>query len=75
MSGVRTLPPPCLEQLALAADLEQSREQELFGTAHNQAGTKLTQDRVVKPGIGELQIQRVLPINPTAHRIGGLPIG
>src|SRR5262244_1626031 len=60
-SGVSALTAPRLENLAVPTHLQKRIEQELFSTATDQARTKLTQHRMVKPRIGQLQIQRVLP--------------
>jgi len=42
--------------------------------ARNQAAAKLAQDGVVEPGIGKLQAQRILPVNPTPDGVGRLPV-
>lgn len=40
----------------------------------DQAGAELTEDRGIKASITQLQSQGVLPIDATAHRLGGLSI-
>ena len=40
--------------------------------AASDPGPELTQDRVVETGVGQIQAQRVLPVDPGAHRLGGL---
>ena len=54
--------------------MEESIEQELLGTPFQQTRAKLTQDGKIKTGINQLSIQRIFPINPTAHGLGRLAI-
>jgi len=39
-----------------------------------QSGAELTQQRGIKAGIAQLQSQAILPIDATAHRLGGLSV-
>ena len=49
-------------------------EQGLLDPAHDQAGAELAQNGEVKPGVGELQAQRILPVDPPPDRVGRLPV-
>jgi hypothetical protein len=42
--------------------------------ACNKAGAELGQHAEMEARIGQLKPQRILPVNPAAHRIGGLPV-
>ena len=40
----------------------------------HQATAEFTEDGGIKAGIGQLQGERVFPINAPAHGLGGLPV-
>ena len=46
-----------------------------FGLTGHQPLSKFREDATVKPGVGQLQTQQILPVNPTAHGIGRLAVG
>jgi hypothetical protein len=64
-----------LDQLAVAAPCEQGIEEERLRRTRDEAGTNLTEDRGIKPGLGELQAQHVFPVDAAAHSSGRLAIG
>ena len=72
---VGTLPAAHLEQAELPTAHEQLLEQALLSTALDQPGAELAQHRGIKARIGQLEAKQVLPIDPGAHRLGGLSIG
>ncbi len=63
-----------LEPALRLALLQQPLEEPLTGLMGYEAGAELTEDRGIKPGITQLQSQGVLPIDATAHRLGGLSV-
>jgi hypothetical protein len=75
VSGVGALPAARLEQAARPAHLEQLAQEPLLGATREQAGAELAQHRGVEAGIGQLQPEQVLPVDPRPHRLGRLPIG
>ena len=72
---VRPLPPPGLEQPAVAGALHQQVEQSSLSPADQQAGAEFAEDGVIEARIGQLQGQRVLPVDAAAHRIGRRTVG
>jgi hypothetical protein len=46
-----------------------------LGPMREQAGAELTQDRMIKTEVSQFQAQQILPIDPRADCIRGLPIG
>ena len=42
--------------------------------ARDKAGAELRQHAEVETRVGQCEPQRILPVNPAAHRIGGLPV-
>ena len=55
--------------------LQQRVQHHLIQAAGGDPGPELAQDRVVEARIRQVQAQRVLPVDPGAHRFGGLPVG
>ena len=55
--------------------VEQLVQQALLGAALEQARAELAQHRVVEAGVGQLQPEQVLPVDPRPHRLGRPPIG
>ena len=74
MESVRCRPPG-LHQTTLAESLQHAVEQELLGGTSNQSAPELREDGEVEPGVRQLQGERVLPVDPSAHGVGGLAIG
>ena len=62
------------EPAPFLAPPEQGIQQGLFETAVQQSRPKLAEHRVMKALVGQLQTQRVLPVNPGADGLGRLPI-
>jgi hypothetical protein len=70
VSRVRPLPPPRLEQPAVAGASQQQVEQPAPGAADQQTGAELAQDRMVEARIRQLERQGILPVEAAAHRLG-----
>ena len=75
MGGVRPLPTPRLDELAIAAPREQGLEEQRLRRPSDQAGAKFTEDRAIKSRIRQLPAEDVFPIETTAHGVGRLAIG
>ena len=46
----------------------------MIGRPRKQAGPELRQHREIEARAAQLQAQGILPADPGAHRLGGLPI-
>ena len=68
------MPAARLEQTACPGEFEQPIEQTLFHARATEAVAELAQKRVVEAGIGKVESQKVLPVDPRPHRLGSLPI-
>jgi len=55
--------------------LQQRVQYHLIQTPAGDPGPELTQHRVVETGIGQIEAQRVLPIDTGTDALGGLPVG
>jgi hypothetical protein len=75
MGGVGALAPAPHQQPPLTEAVEHPVQQPLALAVAEQSGAELAEDRVVKAGVGQLQAQGVLPVDPAADRVGGLPVG
>jgi hypothetical protein len=75
MRRVGPLLAPLLEPAAGAGLIQDQVEPPLLGPASHQARAKLRDDGVVATGGGELQAERILPVQAAAHRVRGLPVG
>jgi hypothetical protein len=73
--AVGALPRARPHQPALRRALEQPVEQELLGAADDQTPAELAQHAVVEAGVGQLERERVLPVDARAHRVGRLAVG
>jgi hypothetical protein len=74
MSGVRSLPSSRFEPPLFFAQHHDGFQETLFNSERHQAGTKLTQNGMIESRISQFEAQALLPIEPTAHGIGCLPI-
>ena len=73
--GVGTLLAAGFEQSEFHQAVQQHLEGHALQPVVDQAGAKLRQDREIEAGVGQLKAQRVLPVDPPAHRVGGLAVG
>ncbi|GAA0256336.1 hypothetical protein GCM10008965_26110 [Methylorubrum aminovorans] len=72
---VAALASTAFQEPALPCQCERRVEEPAFRPMGEKAGAELAQDSVVEAGIGELQAQEVLPVDPRADCVGGLAIG
>jgi hypothetical protein len=75
VGGVGALPAAATEQAALEQPGQQRVEDRRLQTAGDQPGAELAEHREVEALIAERQPQAVLPVQPAADRVGGLPVG
>ncbi len=74
VGGVRALRAACFQQLPGAKQFQQRFEQQQLGRAGHQAGAKLAEHAVIEARVGQLQPQQILPVEATAHGVGGLAV-
>ena len=72
---VAALASAALRQPAPLRHRENCVEEPALRPTREKARAELAQDRVVEADVGQLQAQRILPVDPRADRIGGLPVG
>jgi hypothetical protein len=72
--GIGALPATLYQQPLHPQALQQPLQQLLRRIIVDQPGAELAQHRGVKPRVGQLQVQRVLPVDPAADRVGGLAV-
>jgi len=63
------------QQARRAEPVEEPVEQSLLGPAGDEAAAELDQDRVVEARVGQLEGERVFPVEPAPDRVGGFAIG
>src|SRR3954467_10427377 len=74
MRGVSPLPPPGLEDAELSGDLEHPLQQALLRATGQKTISKLPEDTKVKARVGQLEAEKVLPVDPGPDRLSGLSI-
>ena len=74
MGGIGALRPPCFEEVAFLQLPQQRLQEQVFRSPMDEARAELAQDRRIKAGIGQLQGQRIFPIDPPADGIRGLAV-
>jgi hypothetical protein len=74
MGGIAPLRPPRFEEIAFLQTPQQRLQEQVFRFSLDEPRTELAQNRRIKAGIGQLQGQRIFPIDPPAHGISGLPV-
>ena len=75
MGGIGAHLPAGRHQPVSGQPLEQRVQHHLIQAAAGDPGPELTQDRVVEARIRQAKAERVLPVNPCADRLSGLPVG
>jgi hypothetical protein len=75
MCRVGALPAPLLEPATGARLLQYQVEQAPLGPTGHQTGAELGEHRMVEAGVGQLQAEGILPVQPAAHRIRRLAVG
>ncbi len=72
---VSPLPSSRTNEVAGAGDLDDGVEEQVLGPARDEARPELAEDGGVEASVDERQGEHVLPVDPTAHGIGRLPVG
>ena len=72
--AVGALLAPRLDQATRLEALEHAVQQQVLRLPGHQAGAELGQHAEVEAGVGQLEPERVLPVDPGAHGVGGLPV-
>ena len=63
-----------LDQAAGLEALEHRVQQQVLRLAGDEAGAELGQHAEVEAGVGQLEPERILPVDPGAHGVGRLPV-
>jgi hypothetical protein len=74
MGGIGALGSPCFEEVAFFQSPQQRLQEQVISSPLYETRAELAQDRGIKPGISQLQGQRIFPIDPPAHGIRGLAV-
>ena len=72
---VGPLPPARPDQPRRPTARQQQVEEQRLLRAHQQPRAERAQHRVVEAGVVQRQAERVLPVDPASHRLGGLAVG
>ncbi len=72
--AVGALPPARLEQPVLARRVHHPREQPVHGRVAQQPAAELAQHAAVKAGVGEVEREQVLPVDPGTNSLCRLPV-
>jgi hypothetical protein len=75
VGGVGALAPTPLQQATLAQPIKQERQQPLSLAIGEQPRAELGEHRGIEARVTKIEAQRVLPVQPCSHRVGGLPVG
>jgi len=75
MGGIRALCTPCFQEVVGFEPLQQRLEEQRLGAPMDETRAEFTQYRGIKPRIGEVQGQRIFPVDPSADGIRGLAVG
>jgi hypothetical protein len=75
MRRIRSLMAATFEETSVGKVIEHGGEQAFFSRPSNQAGATFAQDGKVKTGVSQFEPECVLPVNTSAHGIGGLLVG
>jgi hypothetical protein len=74
MRAVGALLAARFDQPASLEALEHGVQQQMLRLAGDKAGPELGERAEVEPGISQFEPQRILPVDPGAHSVGGLPV-
>jgi hypothetical protein len=75
MGGIGAHLAACAHQPVGGQPLQQRVQHHLIQAAGGDPGPELTQDRVVEAGAGQIEAERVFPVDAGAYRLCGLPVG
>jgi hypothetical protein len=63
-----------LDEAARLEALQHGVQQQGLGPARDEAGAELGEPAEVKAGVGQLEPERVFPVDAGAHGVGGLAV-
>ena len=63
-----------LDEAARLEALQHGVQEQVLGPARDETGAELAEHAEVETGVGQLEPERVFPVDAGAHGIGGLPI-
>ena len=72
--AVGALLAPGLDQAARLEALEHGVQQQVLCPSRDKAGAELGEYAEVKAGVGQLEPERVFPVDPGAHGVGSLAV-
>ena len=75
VGGVGALAPTLAQQVTLTQPRQHERQQPLGLAIGQQPRAEFGEHRGVKARVVQGKAQRVLPVQPCSHRVGGLPVG
>jgi len=75
VGGVGALAPAPVQQATLPQPIKQERQQPLSLAIGEQPRAELGEHRGIEARIIQVEAQRVLPVQPCSHRVGGLAVG
>ena len=75
MGGVGPLAPAPVQQATLPQPSKQQPQQPLGLAIGEQPRAELGEHRGIQARVTKVEAQRVLPVQPCSHRVGGLPVG
>jgi hypothetical protein len=64
-----------VQQATLTQPVQHQRQQPLGLAVGQQPRAELGEHRGVNARVTKVEAQRVLPVQPPSHRVGGLPVG
>jgi hypothetical protein len=74
MSGICSLATSGYEQFLRLAHPQEGSQEDLLSRALHQARSEFAQHGTIEAGIAQFKSQRILPIDPTSHGVGRLPV-
>jgi hypothetical protein len=75
VGGVGALAPAPVQQATFPQPIKHERQQPLGLAIGEQPRPELGEHRGIEARVTKVEAQRVLPVQPCSHRVGGLPVG
>jgi hypothetical protein len=75
MGGIRALPSSTLHQPRRSQPIDHHRQQPVGPITFGETVPELAEHRMIKPGLGQLHPEGVLPVDAAGHRPSRLPVG
>ena len=73
--AVAALASAALQQPAPSRQFEDCLEEPVLRSMRQEARAELAQNGVAEADVSQFQAQQILPVDPCADRVGGLPVG